>query len=38
MLAVGAEMLGEIEKIAGAERAESIRDRIDKLLPPQLVH
>ncbi len=38
MLAVGAEMLGEIEKIAGAERAESIRDRIDKLLPAQLVH
>jgi hypothetical protein len=38
MLTVAAEMLGEIEKIAGAERAASIRERIDKLLPPALVH
>jgi len=38
MLTVAAEMLGEIEKIAGAERAASIRERIDKLLPPQFVH
>lgn len=38
MLTVAAEMLGEIEKIAGAERAESIRERIDKLLPAELMH
>jgi hypothetical protein len=38
MLTVAAEMLGEIEKIAGAERAASIRERIAKLLPPELVH
>jgi hypothetical protein len=38
MLTVAAEMLGEIEKIAGSERAASIRERIDKLLPPELVH
>ncbi|CAN7371248.1 hypothetical protein LJR130_002217 [Variovorax sp. LjRoot130] len=38
MLAAASAMLGEIEKLAGAERATSIRERIDKLLPPQLVH
>jgi hypothetical protein len=38
MLTAAAEMLGEIEKIAGAERAESIRERIDRLLPPELMH
>jgi hypothetical protein len=36
MLATAEAMLGEIEKLAGAERAESIRERIDKLLPPAL--
>ena len=28
-------MLGEIEKLAGAERAASIRDRILRLLPAE---
>lgn len=34
MLSIAALMLTEIEKSAGAERAESLRQRIDKLLPP----
>ncbi|MDH6593931.1 hypothetical protein M2165_003820 [Variovorax sp. TBS-050B] len=34
MLSIAALMLTEIEKTAGAERAESLRQRIDKLLPP----
>jgi hypothetical protein len=38
MLAAASAMLGEIEKLAGAERAASIRERIDKLLPPAPVH
>ena len=38
MLAVAGAMLDEIAKSAGAERAESIRERIDKLLPAPLVH
>jgi len=33
MLTIAALMLTEIEKAAGAERAESLRERIDKLLP-----
>ncbi|MGJ7525119.1 hypothetical protein [Variovorax sp. GB1P17] len=39
MLTIAALMLSEIEKSAGAERAESLRERIDKLLPPaEVVH
>jgi len=39
MLTIAALMLTEIEKAAGPERAESLRERIDKLLPPaELVH
>ncbi|MDM0041656.1 hypothetical protein QTH89_05775 [Variovorax sp. J22G21] len=39
MLAIAALMLTEIEKAAGTERAESLRERIDRLLPPaELVH
>jgi len=38
MLATADAMLGEIEKLAGAERAASIRERIDKLLPVDLLH
>ncbi len=38
MLDVAGAMLDEIEKAAGAERAATIRDRIDKLLPAQQVH
>ncbi|MBT2325850.1 hypothetical protein J7E62_26315 [Variovorax paradoxus] len=38
MLAAASAMLAEIEKIAGAERATSIRERIGKLLPPQGGH
>jgi hypothetical protein len=34
MLTIAALMLTEIEKTAGAERAESLRERIDRLLPP----
>lgn len=34
MLSIAALMLTEIEKTAGPERAESLRQRIDKLLPP----
>jgi len=33
MLTIAALMLSEIEKTAGPERAESVRERIDKLLP-----
>lgn len=36
MLSVAEAMLGEIEKLAGAERAASIRDRILRLLPDEL--
>lgn len=39
MLTIAALMLTEIEKTAGVERAESLRERIDKLLPPaETVH
>ncbi|MGJ7497695.1 hypothetical protein ACSFA8_21810 [Variovorax sp. RT4R15] len=39
MLAIAALMLAEVEKTAGAERAESLRERIDRLLPPaEFVH
>ena len=39
MLTIAALMLSEIEKSAGAERAESLRERIDKLLPPaEIIH
>ena len=39
MLTIAALMLTDIEKAAGPERAESLRERIDKLLPPaELVH
>ncbi|MGO4390818.1 hypothetical protein AB4Z46_05615 [Variovorax sp. M-6] len=38
MLAVASGMLDEIEKAAGTERAESIRERIDRLLPAAAVH
>jgi hypothetical protein len=37
MLAVSREMLGEIEKAAGPERADSISGRIAMLLPPETV-
>jgi hypothetical protein len=35
MLAAGRDMLGEIEKAAGSERADSISQRIAMLLPPE---
>jgi hypothetical protein len=38
MLAAAHAMLEAIEEAAGAERAESIRERIDKLLPALPVH
>ena len=39
MLTIAALMLSEIEKTAGVERAESLRERIDRLLPPaEIVH
>jgi hypothetical protein len=38
MLSVASAMLDEVEKLAGAERAASIRERIDKLLPAQQLH
>lgn len=39
MLTIAALMLTEIEKTAGVERAESLRERIDKLLPPaEIIH
>lgn len=39
MLTIAALMLTEIEKAAGPERAESLRERIDKLLPlAEIVH
>ena len=39
MLTIAALMLTEIEKTAGVERAESLRERIDRLLPPaEIVH
>lgn len=38
MLAVAGAMLDEIEQAAGTERAESIRERIDRLLPSTAVH
>ena len=34
MLTIAALMLTEVEKAAGAERAESLRERIERLLPP----
>lgn len=37
MLAAGQDMLLEIEKVAGYERADSIRERIAMLLPPEEV-
>lgn len=37
MLAAGRDMLAEIEKIAGPERADSISERIAMLLPPEAV-
>lgn len=36
MLVVAGNMLAQIEKLAGSERAESIRERIAMLLPPEL--
>ncbi|AGU50493.1 hypothetical protein VAPA_1c34070 [Variovorax paradoxus B4] len=39
MMTIAALMLTEVEKTAGAERAESLRERIDRLLPPaETVH
>jgi len=39
MLTIAALMLSEIEKTAGPDRAESLRERIDRLLPPaETVH
>jgi hypothetical protein len=39
MLTIAALMLSEIEKTAGPERAESLRERIERLLPPaEIVH
>ncbi|MGJ7609874.1 MULTISPECIES: hypothetical protein [unclassified Variovorax] len=39
MMTIAALMLSEIEKAAGPERAESLRERIDRLLPPaEIVH
>ncbi|MDQ0068664.1 hypothetical protein J2W34_000438 [Variovorax boronicumulans] len=39
MLTIAALMLSEIEKTAGAERAESLRERIERLLPlAEVVH
>ncbi|MET3493454.1 hypothetical protein [Variovorax boronicumulans] len=39
MLTIAALMLSEVEKTAGAERAESLRERIERLLPPaEVVH
>lgn len=39
MMTIAALMLSEVEKAAGAERAESLRERIDRLLPPaEIVH
>ncbi|SEK14742.1 hypothetical protein SAMN05216567_114145 [Variovorax sp. OK605] len=39
MLTIAALMLSEVEKTAGPERAESLRERIDRLLPPaEIVH
>ncbi len=39
MLTIAALMLSEVEKSAGPERAESLRERIDRLLPPaEVVH
>ncbi|SFO73001.1 hypothetical protein SAMN05443579_105400 [Variovorax sp. PDC80] len=39
MLTIAALMLTEVEKTAGTERAESLRERIDRLLPPaEVVH
>lgn len=37
MLAVARAMIGEIERVAGAERADSISQRIALLLPPETV-
>ncbi len=37
MLAAGRDMLAEIEKAAGPERADSISERIAMLLPPEAV-
>ena len=37
MLQVSREMLVEVEVVAGAERADSIRERISLLLPVELV-
>jgi len=34
MLTIAALMLTEVEKAAGVERAESLRERIERLLPP----
>jgi hypothetical protein len=34
MMTIAALMLSEVEKAAGAERAESLRERIERLLPP----
>lgn len=39
MMTIAALMLSEVERAAGAERAESLRERIDRLLPPaEIVH
>ena len=38
MLATARAMLDEIEKAAGTERADAIRERIDRLLPASAIH
>ena len=37
MLAAGRDMIAEIERVAGPERADSISERVAMLLPPELV-
>jgi len=37
MLAVGRDMLADVEQLAGAERADAIRQRLAKLLPESVV-
>ena len=38
MIAVGEEMLAEIQRSAGAERASAIRQRLEKVLPESAPH
>lgn len=37
MLAVGRDMLADVEKLAGGERAQAIRERLAKLLPESVL-